>query len=160
MALVNNIVIDLGASTATLTSTSSGNNVDTITYTNSTNQIVFSNRPLINISGVDFLIFLTQLTILQQAIFINFHTNVFLTTPFTEVQNIENNNIGGNTWDFYSVIGYAPLGRIVDYSCLGSNSTVNLKNRQFSLTANYPEWLSLLVALNHYSSSIKAFLGL
>lgn len=160
MANVNTIAIDLVAATATLTITNSSNVVDTITYTNSSNTINFVNRPLINISGTDFLNMLSQFIIFQQAILTNFSSNIFSTTPFTEVQNAETNNVGGNSWDFYSVNSYSPTGRTVDYSALGSNGTVNVKNRQFAITVNFSEWVHLLQGLLHYNASVKAFFSL
>lgn len=160
MANVNNITIDLTANTAVLNITNGGNTVDNITYTQSSNNLVFSNRPLINISRIDFLNMLNQFIIFQQAILNNFSSNIFSTTPFTEVQNVETNNTGGNTWDFYSVNNYSPIGRTVDYSALGSNQTVNVKNRQFSITLSFPEWVYLLQALQHYNASVKVFFSL
>jgi len=160
MANVNNIVIDLVAGTAVLTITNSGNTVDIVTYTNSSNNLHFVNRPLINISGIDFLNMISQFFIFQQAILTNFSANIFSSSPFTEVQNVEINNISGNSWDFYSVNAYIPTGRTVDYSALSSNSTVNIKNRQFSITINFSEWVYLLQVLNHYNASLKYFFSL
>lgn len=158
MANVNNIVIDLTANTATLTITNSSNAVETITYTQSSNQINFANRSPITISGIDFLNMLAQFVIFQQAILTNFSTSIFITTPFTEVQNVETNNT--STWNFYSVTGYSPTGRTVDYVATSSGSTVTLNNRQFSITQNFSEWVYLLQALNHYNASVKAFFSL
>lgn len=160
MANVSNIVIDLGAQTATLTITNASTPVETITYTNSSNTVSFASRSMINISGIDFLNYLAQFLIFQTAILNNFSANIFTTTPFTEVENVETNNVGGNSWNFYSVTSYSPTGRTVDYSALGSNQTVNINNRQFTITINFPEWVYLLGALNHYNASVKAFFSL
>lgn len=160
MANVNTIAIDLVTGTAILTITNSSNTVETITYTNSSKTLLFANRSLINISGSDFLNMLAQFIIFQQAILTNFSANIFSTMTFTEVQNIENNNTGGNTWDFYCVTSYSPTGRTLDYSALGSYGTVNVKNRQFATTINFAEWVYLLQALNHYNASVKAFFSL
>lgn len=156
MANVSNIVIDLGAQTAVLTITNASNPVETITYTNSLNQISFAPRSLINISAADFLNYLSQFAIFQTAILFNFPQYTG-TTPFTFMENVETNNTGSNQWDFYSVVGYSPTGRTVDYACLGSNNTANLNNRQFTITLNFPEWLYLLQALNHFQASATAF---
>jgi hypothetical protein len=160
MANVNTIAIDLVGGTATLTVTNSGNPVDTITYTDATKVLSFANRSLINISGADFLNYLQQFAVFQQAILNNFSPNINTSVPYTETDFNENNNTGSSSWDFYAVCGYAPLGRLVDYSALSSNSTVNVKNRQFTLTANFNEWLNLLLALLHYKQSVKTFLNI
>jgi hypothetical protein len=160
MANVNNIVIDLVGRIATLTITNAGNPVDTITYTDSTQILSFANRSLINISGADFINYLLQFAVFQQAILYNFSPNINTTIPYTMTQFVENNNTGNSSWDFYGVCGYAPLGRVVDYSAMSSNSTVNVKNRQFTLTALFTEWLNLLTSLLHYQLSVRAFLHL
>jgi hypothetical protein len=160
MANISNIVIDLSSGTATLTITNASLPLETITFTSSTNQIVFANRSLINISSIDFLNCLSQFYIFQQAILNNFPQNIFLTSPFSEVQNAETNNAVGNSWNFYSVNGLSPIGRTVDYSALGANKTVNINNRQFPITLSFPEWIYLLQALVHYNASVKSFFSL
>jgi|HubBroStandDraft_2_1064218.scaffolds.fasta_scaffold164017_1 hypothetical protein len=160
MALVNSIVIDLSALTATLTSTSSGNPVETLTYSQATNQIVFSSRSPTNILASDFLILVTQFNLLQTAILANFAPSTFEATPFTFVENVETNSTSNNQWQFYSAVGYSPTGRSVDYSALGSNSMVNLNNRQFNQTLNFPEWIYTLLAINHYRVSVGQFLNI
>jgi hypothetical protein len=160
MALVNSIVIDLGGQTVTLTSTSSSNNVEVITYAASTNQITFASRSFINILGTDFLALIAQFNIFHAAILTNFSIILSATTPFTEVENVETNLTSSNEWNFYSIIGAIPEERTVDYSGLGSAVTVNLNNRIFNSTINFTEWVYLLTALNHYKGSVKAFFNL
>lgn len=160
MALVNSIVIDLGAKTASLTSTSSGSPVETITYSFSSNQVTFNNRSLINILGTDFLTLIAQVNLLQAAILSNFPVIQYANVPFTEVQNVQTNLVSSNQWNYYCVTSYSPTGRIIDYSALGSNTTVNLNNRQFSMTINYPEWIYILQALNYYNVGVKSFFNL
>jgi hypothetical protein len=160
LANINNIVIDLGAGTAVLTVTNGGNPVETITYTNSSTTISFSNRSVITISAVDFLSYLSQLVIFQKAILANFSVNQFATIPYTELQTLNNNNTGAGTWQYYGVAGYAPLGRIVDYTSTLANVNTTLNNRQFSLTANFAEWIFILQDLSNYYLQIKGYFNL
>jgi hypothetical protein len=160
MVLVNTLVVDLSGQTVTLTVTSAGSPVETITYTFSSNTLQFASRSLINISGTDFLTLMQQINLFQTAIIFNFNVNVITSTPFTEVQNIEDNITGTNQWEFYSVTGYSPTGRTLDYTALGSNATVNLNNRQFAVTVNFPEWTLMLQALNHFKGSVQQFLNI
>jgi hypothetical protein len=160
MVLVNSLVVDLSALTATLTVTSSGNPVETFTYSSSTNQIVFSSRTLINIVATDFLTLIAQFNLLQTAILTNFAPSTYIANPFTEIENVETNLTGSNQWNFYSVVGYSPTGRNVDYSAVGASTTVNLNNRQFNQTLNFSEWIYVLQALNHYYLSVRQFFNI
>jgi hypothetical protein len=160
MVLVNNITVDLSALTATLLVTAFGSPVETFTYSQSTNQIVFSSRSPIIIAGTDFVILIAQFNLLQTAISTNFAPSLYSSTPFTEVQNAETNLTGSSQWNFYSVVGYSPTGRSVDYSAAHATNLVSLNNRQFNQTLNFPEWIYTLTAINHYNTSVRQFLNI
>jgi len=154
MALVSLITIDLVTQTVTLTTTVSGNSVETIIYNDLNKQINFALRPLINISIKDFLDYIAQVNIFQQAIFFNFNPSIAETLPFGSCSNVENHDVGLNEWNLLCVYGALP--RVCNYSCNIGSQTVNLANRVNAKTIEFPEWIYFLQALNHYRASIKA----
>lgn len=158
MALVNVITIDLVAKTAVLTSTSAGNGVETITYTNSTNQITFSTRADIVISGADFINLIDQINIFQTAILFNFAPNAFATIPFGSCDNSEVHDIVNNNWNLACIYGASP--RAINYSGLGASKTVDLLARASPKIIDFPEWIYCLYALNHYRISIRNFFSI
>ena len=161
MANVTTIAIDPVAGTSTLTIVNAGNNVEIITYIDAKKVLTFASRPLINLSALDFLNYLHQFVIFQQVILNNFNANIFSMTPFTQMISSQDNNITANSWDYYCLCGYTSSSyRIVDYSALGSAKTVNLNNRQSTVTAYFAEWVNLLNSLQYYSSSVKQFFSL
>lgn len=158
MALVNTLVVDLVAKTVILTSTSSGNSVETITYNNILNQITFSSRADITITGSEFIDFVSQINILQTAILFNFSPNINATVPFGSVNNVENHDSNANTWGLTCIYGATP--RVLNYAGLGSNKTVNLLARANSKTIEFTEWIRCLSALNSYRISIRNFFNI
>lgn len=158
MALVNTITVDLAAKTVVLNSTSGGNLVENITYSQSVNQITFLTRPDIVISGIDFLNLTNQINIFQTAILFNFSPNINATIPFNSCDNSENHDSVNNLWGLACIYGASP--RPINYSAIGSNNTVDLIARGSSKTIEFPEWLNLLNGLNHYRVSIRNFFSL
>ena len=72
MVLVNTLVVDLSGQTVSLTVTSAGSPVETITYSFSANTVTFANRSVINISGTDFLTLIQQINYFKQPSYLIF----------------------------------------------------------------------------------------
>lgn len=158
MALINVITVDLGSKTIVLNCTSAGNLVENITYNQSINQITFATRNDIVISGNDFIILTNQINIFQTAILFNFSPNINAYIPFNSCDNSENHDSVNNLWGLACIYGVSP--RAINYSAIGSNKTVDLLSRANSKNIEFPEWLYLLQALNHYRTSVINFLNL
>lgn len=154
MALLSNIAVNETGGICVLTVTKYGNAVETITYTDSANQISFAARLNINISVIEFLDYVSQINIFQAAILLKHNPNVFLTVPFGSCNNTEDHNVILNKWDLVSIYGLPP--RVCNYSCDIASLTVDLANRANSKTIDFPEWIYWLGKLNHYKNSLKA----
>lgn len=155
MVLVITITVDLAAKTVILNSTSSGNLVENITYSQALNQVTFATRPDILISISDYMSLINQINIFQTAILFNFIPSVIATTPFGSCENLENHDSIANTWGLACIYGASP--RVINYSCSGSTKLVDLIALGSSKTIEFPEWLYLLPALNHYKFSLTNF---
>lgn len=154
MALVSNIVIDLASGTIILTATVSGVSVETITYTQSNNQVTFDARDDVIIQFSEFLPLCEQITILETAILFNYPSiNVFATTPFTQMQVNELHDVG--MWNLTVTSVSNP--NIVEYQGTKSSTKLEMLERADNKTLSFPEWLKFLIALNHYKLSIKGF---
>lgn len=154
MALVANIVVDLASGTIVLTSTVSGNSVETITYDNSTKEVTFDSRDGIIISFAEFLPFCDQVNIFQTAILFNYPSiNVFSTIPFAQLIINELHDPG--QWNLTVTPHTDP--NVVEYEGTKSSTKLSMNARPSSKTLSFPEWQYFLQALNHYRLSIKSF---
>lgn len=153
MVLVSTINIDLGTQTAILTCSSNGNSVDVITYDNSVQEVTFDSRDGIIIDFSEFLSFCDQINIFETAILFNFNSNVFATTPFSQM--IANELHDPGMWNLTISAHTDPNV----YECQGTKSSqkMDIMPRAGSKTLTFPEWLYFLQALNHYRLSIKGF---
>ncbi len=70
----------------------------------------------------------------------------------------EVNDTVGHTWSLAGIFVASP--RVINYSAILSNKTVDLLNRAQSKTIEFPEWIFLLYCLKHYRNSVKTFLSL
>lgn len=158
MALLTTIDINLIAKTAVLTCTVSGNRVEIITYTNSTQNVTFTKRDPLTISGTDFMSYTDQIKIFQTAIIFNFSPNQFATVPFGQCDANEIQDVGSQTWNLtvFSVDG----SNVVEYSAALATLDVALIDRNPDKTITFPEWIETLVALNHYRLSVRNYFNL
>jgi hypothetical protein len=152
MALVNLIEINLTSNTASLTSTYLSNVVETIAYTQSSNNISFAPRSEISISGADFNVLVSQVNILATAIIANFNPPVTNTTPFNSFNSSE---VFISFTNSQSLICNENGGSdIVSYYGTQSTGIVSLLNRPSTITIPLTEWIMLITSLNHYNNDI------
>ena len=157
MALVNTILIDLAGSTASLTTTSGGNLVETITF--ASNQMTFSLRADIIISGSDFLTFIQQVNLFQAAVIKNFTVNLITSLPFGECDITNAHDSGANTWNL--ILNYVALTHpTINYLSTLSGKTVELITRSSSKTLTFPEWIYCIQQLNQYYLQIQSYFSL
>lgn len=158
MALSSTITVDLLSQTSTLTCSVGLNVVETITYNKSNNQITFSSRPDITITGSEFMDFCNQVNICQTAILFNYGPLVSATIPFNSTNVTETQDIANNNWNMVCIFGAVP--RVSNYSANSITKMVTLFNRASPKTIDFPEWLVFLTDLNHYRLSVRNYLGL
>lgn len=156
MVLLSQIVVDTGAQTVVLSATVGGDSVETITFDNTTQELIFSSRPSLIINFSEFLSFSDQVNIFETAILFNFSTiNAAATKPFNKNVSTEYHNLDAGNWNF--TVSTLSGDEIVSYEGTKSSLKLLMNTRSSDITLTFSEWILFLQEFNHYRLSIKAF---
>lgn len=152
MGITSTVTIDSVAGTASLSISTGSTIIESVVYTNSSQQIAFNTRGAITLSISDFL---TQLNLfakfnqtIQSAPFSPFSSN--RTIPNTNVV-ITDDGISQLAWTYTS--GNHPL---IDYNCSYPSGVVTINKRNQSIMISSADWLYFMYCMSNYISYVTA----
>lgn len=154
MSLLNNISVDLGASTASIVSTISSTTIESITYTNSTQTITHNIIPGYTLTKNDFITLVNQIVAFQSAVTLNFQPSALI-LPFNSWIANEHYITFINSWSLTCSEVSGPT--VVQFLATPGTGIV-LSARAAAITIPYSEWLLLIANKIHYLNSVNSFM--
>jgi len=150
MAITSTISINTLADTITTNIYQNGSIlIDTITYTNSSNNLLFSNSiAAATLSPAEYLVLLNLYINFNQIIIAVYSPTQNITAPFSSITFIQSDN--GSNLNFEFLPGSIPC---FYYSCGYPAGNIAVSARNLSATLSYAQWLFFLYLLTNFKSA-------
>jgi hypothetical protein len=156
MTILATTVVDTAAQTITLTITQASNVIESITYTKSSNTLLFNTVNAFSISSADYLVFSAILDTFNAAIFAAFNpaTNIVNTFNISQVSDI-NDGISTLSFSFYRT-NHALYSITATYP----NGLCAFAKRNQATMLYLNEWLYFHASSINYELEIRRFFNL